>query len=94
MNKVDFIRLISEKAELTAKDVSKFLDAFEESVTESLAKGEDITLVGFGAFSVVERAARTARNFRTNGSIVVPPSKAVKFKAGQKLKDAVNNKKK
>ncbi len=55
-----------------------------------MQKGEDISLIGFGTFSVAERAARTARNFRTKEIIDVPASKTVKFKVGKLLKDAVN----
>ena len=54
-----------------------------------MKKGEDVAIIGFGTFSVAERAARTARNFRTNELIDVPASKTVKFKVGKGLKDSV-----
>lgn len=69
--------------------MEKTINAFIEVVTESMAKGNDINLIGFGTFSVAKRAARIARNFKTKEIINVPASKTVKFKIGKKLKDAV-----
>ena len=89
MNKTELIKSISEKSGSTQKDAENFLNAFIESVTESMKKGEDVAIIGFGTFSVAERAARTARNFRTNELIDVPASKTVKFKIGKVLKDSV-----
>ena len=89
MNKTELIKSISEKSGSTQKDAENFLNAFIESVTESMKKGEDVAIIGFGTFSVAERAARTARNFRTNELIDVPASKTVKFKVGKGLKDSV-----
>ncbi|MBR0234073.1 MAG: HU family DNA-binding protein [Synergistaceae bacterium] len=89
MNKTELIKSISEKSGSTQKDAENFLNAFIESVTESMKKGEDVAIIGFGTFSVAERAARTARNFRTNELIDVPASKTVKFKIGKGLKDSV-----
>ena len=66
MNKTELVKAISEKSGSTQKDAENFLNAFIESVTESMKKGEDVAIIGFGTFSVAERAARTARNFRTN----------------------------
>ena len=89
MNKGELIKEISEKSGITAKDMEKTINAFVEVVTESMAKGNDINLIGFGTFSVAKRAARIARNFKTKEIINVPASKTVKFKIGKKLKDAV-----
>ena len=89
MNKTELVKAISEKSGSTQKDAENFLNAFIESVTESMKKGEDVAIIGFGTFSVAERAARTARNFRTNELIDVPASKTVKFKVGKGLKDSV-----
>ncbi len=89
MNKSELVKAISEKSGSTVKDTEKFLNAFVETVTESMKKGDDVALVGFGTFSVAERAARTARNFRTKEIIDVPASKTVKFRIGKSLKDAV-----
>ncbi len=89
MNKSELVKAISEKSGGTVKDTEKFLNAFVETVTESMEKGDDVALVGFGTFSIAERAARTARNFRTKEIIDVPASKTVKFRIGKSLKDAV-----
>ena len=89
MNKGELIKEISEKSGITAKDTEKIINAFVEVVTESMTKGNDINLIGFGTFSVAKRAARIARNFKTKEIINVPASKTVKFKIGKKLKDAV-----
>ncbi len=89
MNKSELVKAISEESGSTMKDAEKFLNAFIEIVTESMKNGEDIALIGFGTFSVADRAARTARNFKTKEIINVPASKTVKFRIGKSLKDAV-----
>ena len=66
------------------------IKAFIDAVTTSLQKGEDVSLVGFGTFTVSERAARTGRNPQTGAEIKIPATKVPKFRAGKKLKDAVN----
>lgn len=91
MNKSELVKAMSEEAELTAKDASKLLDAFVKVTMNALSKGDNVSLVGFGNFSVSERCARTARNFRTKETIEVPASKSVKFKAGKVLKEIVNS---
>lgn len=90
MNKVEMVNAISIKADCTKKDAAKYLDAVVETITETLAKGEKISLVGFGSFEVVDREARTGRNPQTGKTIEIPASKAPKFKAGSKLKEIVN----
>ena len=90
MNKVEMVNAISIKADCTKKDAAKYLDAVVETITETLAKGEKISLVGFGSFEVVDREARTGRNPKTGETIEIPASKAPKFKAGSKLKEIVN----
>ena len=90
MNKVELVNAISTKADCTKKDATKYLDAIVETITETLAKGEKISLVGFGSFEVVEREARTGRNPQTGEPIEIPASKAPKFRAGSKLKEIVN----
>lgn len=90
MNKAELIKSIAEKAELTAKDAAKFLDAFLATTTETLASGDTVALIGFGTFSQSQRAERTARNFQTKEMMNIPASKSVKFKVGKVLKDAVN----
>ncbi|MEH2943974.1 HU family DNA-binding protein [Lachnospiraceae bacterium KK002] len=90
MNKAELIAAMSEKAELSRKDAEKALKAFTDVVTEELQKGEKIQLVGFGTFEVSERAARTGRNPQSGAEMVIPASKAPKFKAGKALKDMIN----
>ena len=90
MNKTELVAAISEKTELTKKDSEKALKALIDVVAEELKKGEKIQLVGFGTFEVSERAERTGRNPQSGKEMVIPASKAPKFKAGRGLKDAVN----
>lgn len=90
MNKSDLVAAMAEKAEMSKKDTEKVLKAFEEVVTEELAKDGKVQLVGFGTFEVVERAEREGRNPQTGETMVIPKSKAPRFKAGKALKDAIN----
>ena len=90
MNKSELVAAMSEKSELSKKDVEKALKAFTDVVAEELKKGEKIQLVGFSTFEVSERAARTGLNPRTKETIEIAASKAPKFKAGKALKDLVN----
>ena len=90
MNKSELVAAMSEKSELSKKDVEKALKAFTDVVAEELKKGEKIQLVGFGTFEVSERAARTGLNPRMKETIEIAASKAPKFKAGKALKDLVN----
>jgi DNA-binding protein HU-beta len=90
MNKTDLVNLIAEKSNLTKKDSSTILDAFIESVEETLAKGEKIQLVGFGSFLVAERAERIGRNPRTKEEIKIPASTVPKFVAGKEFKEKVS----
>lgn len=89
MNKTDIISALAEKAEINKKDAEKALNAFINIITETLAKGDKVHLVGFGSFEVVERAARTGRNPQTGETMQISESKSPKFKAGKALKDAV-----
>lgn len=92
MNKKEFIDLISDKASLTKKDAEVALHAVLDSLTELLAKGDSIVLPGFASLSVKKRVARKGRNPATGKAIDIPASNAISFKAGQKLKDAINQK--
>ncbi|MCR5529455.1 MAG: HU family DNA-binding protein [Saccharofermentans sp.] len=94
MNKTDLIDAIAAKAEISKKDAETALKATIESIEEALKNDEKVVLVGFGTFSVKERAARTGRNPSTGKSIKIAASKAPAFKAGKELKDIVNSKKK
>ncbi len=90
MNKSELIDAVANAAGLSKADATKAVDAFASSVTGALKKGDQVTLVGFGTFTVRDRAARTGRNPRTGATINIPASKVPGFKAGKALKDAVN----
>ena len=90
MNKSDFVAAVAEATELTKADAGRAVDAFIDTVTKALKKGETVTLVGFGTFSVRKRAARQGRNPQTGATIKIKASKNPGFKAGKALKDAVN----
>lgn len=87
MNKTELINAISEQAGLSKTDSKKALDAFIETVSTELKKGGKIALVGFGTYSVSEKAARKGINPRTKETIDIPAKKVVKFKAGSELSD-------
>lgn len=89
MNKSELIDAIAEKSGLTKADAGRALDATLASITETLGKGDSITLVGFGTFSVKERKERQGFNPKTKTAITIPASQAPVFKAGKNLKDAV-----
>jgi len=90
MTKLEFIEAIAAKSGLTKADSARAVDAFQSVVTETLKKGDKVTLTGFGVFSVSKREARNGRNPRTGEVVKIAASKSVKFKTGSKLKDAVN----
>lgn len=90
MNKSELVAAMAVKTGKSKKDAELALEAFVDSVKESLKKGEKVQLVGFGAFEVRKRAARKGRNPQTMKEIVIPASKAPVFKAGKALKDLVN----
>ena len=90
MNKADFIASVADNAELSKADAGRAVDAMVETITKALKKGDSVTLVGFGTFSIRKRAARTGRNPRTGQTIKIKASKNPAFKAGKALKDAVN----
>ena len=92
MNKSELVAALAEKANVTKKDAEGVLNAFVETVTAQLKKGEKVQLVGFGSFDVVKRAARKGLNPQTKKPITIPATKAPKFSAGKALKDAVNSK--
>lgn len=89
MNKTELVAAVATKAELSKKDAEAAVKAVIESVTEALADGEKVALVGFGTFDVKTRAARTGKNPRTGEAIEIPEAKVPSFKAGSALKDAV-----
>lgn len=90
VNKSELIDALAAKADITKVAAGVALDAVLASVTEALKKGDSVALVGFGSFTVKERAARTGRNPKTKEPIQIAAAKVPAFKAGKKLKDAVN----
>lgn len=92
MKKSDFITYISEKHTITKAKAEKTIDMFTSSAMGALGDGNTISLVGFGNFSVSKVAARDGRNPQTGATIKIPAYNQVRFKVGQKMKDAVNNK--
>ena len=91
MNKNDLIASVASAANLSKADAGNAVDAVLDAISGSLSQGDEIRLVGFGTFSVANRAATTGRNPRTGEPIQIPASKQPKFKAGKALKQAVNN---
>ncbi|MBE6984584.1 MAG: HU family DNA-binding protein [Ruminococcaceae bacterium] len=89
MNKTELIAKIAEKSGLSKKDAEKALGAVVDSITEAMANGDKVMLVGFGSFEVKAREARMGRNPKTKEAIEIPASKAPVFKAGAALKNAV-----
>jgi DNA-binding protein HU-beta len=90
VNKSDLIDSMAESADISKAAAGRALDAAIDAVTSALKKGDQVSLVGFGTFSVKSRAARTGRNPRTGETITIKASKVPSFKAGKALKDAVN----
>ena len=90
MNKAELINAIAASTELTKKDAEKALSATLEAITNALAQGDKVQIVGFGSFEVKQRAAHTGRNPRTKEPIEIPASAMPVFKAGKALKDAVS----
>ena len=91
MNKTDLIDAIASAADLSKADAGRALDAVVDSITDSLKKGDPVSLVGFGTFQVKPRAAREGRNPQTGATIQIKASNVPSFKAGKALKDAVNS---
>ena len=89
MNKVELVAAVAEKTGASKKATAATIPAITEVITDTMAKGESVQLVGFGTFKVVDRAARIGHNPKTNEKIQIPAKKAPKFSAGKALKDAV-----
>ncbi len=90
MNKGELVAAIAAKTELTKKESEAALNVVLEVITESMAKGDKVQLIGFGTFEAKARPARVARNPRTGETVKIAACKAPAFKAGKALKDAVN----
>lgn len=89
MTKADFIDRVADKSGLSKRDATKAVDAFLESVTESLKRGEAVSFTGFGKFSAQQRAARQGVNPRTGERVQIPAATVPKFSAGSALKQAL-----
>lgn len=89
MTKSELIASVADKTGMTKKDSEKALSAVIETITEAMAKGEKVQLVGFGTFEVRERAERTGINPQTHQKITIAATKTPAFKAGSALKEAV-----
>lgn len=95
MNKQNLIRvtkeIVAQELEgVTVKDTGVFVDAVIKATTDALIAGEKVNITGFGAFEIAERSERMGRNPKTNESMLIPASKAIKFKASKVLKESVN----
>ena len=90
MNKGDLVNKIAEECEMSKAATDKAVNSMLKAITESVASGEKVSLIGFGSFSINERAARQGRNPQTGETMQIPAKKVVKFKAGKKFVDAAN----
>ena len=90
MNKTELIAAVAEKAGLTKKDAERVINATVDTITETLAKGDKVSLSGFGIFEVKDREARVGRNPRTKETIQIPATRLPAFKASKTLKDTVS----
>ena len=90
MKKDELITFVSESADISKKSAGNVIGAVIEGITSALEKGDSISLIGFGSFKVVERAAREGRNPSTGKKMQIPASKGIKFTPGVNLKERVN----
>lgn len=89
MNKTELVAAVAEKSAMSKKDSEAAVNAVLDAITEALAAGEKVQLVGFGSFETKDRPARMGRNPKTKEEIEIPANRAPAFKAGKALKDAV-----
>ena len=89
MNKAELVSAVAEKTGMSKKDSEKAVNAAFDTITEALAAGDKVQLVGFGAFEVKERGARIGRHPKTKDEIEIPASPVASFKVGKALKEAV-----
>ncbi|MEW9809434.1 MAG: HU family DNA-binding protein [Candidatus Symbiodolus clandestinus] len=90
MNKSQLTEKLMLETKLSKAAAARFLDTLLETITETLAKGDSVALIGFGSFVVRERAERSGRNPKTGGAIVLAAAKVPVFRAGKSLKDRLN----
>ena len=91
MNNAELVDAVAAESGLTKSDASGAVESVFNTIGNQLRQGNSVSVVGFGQFSVSDRAARTGRNPRTGEEISIAASRAPKFKAGKQLKDAVNS---
>ena len=89
MRKPELAAAIADRTDLTREKASEVINTFTDQISAAAARGEDVTLIGFGTFNIREREARNGRNPQTGQTIQIPASKTVGFKAGKALKDAI-----
>ena len=89
MNKKELVEYMAKQTKLSQANCELALKAFQDAVHDTLQKGDNLTLVGFGTFKVAERAARSGRNPSTGAEIKIPARKVPKFVVGKKLKDSI-----
>lgn len=89
VNKAELIDLIADKADISKASATRVLDAALEGIVGALRDGEQVTLVGFGTFSVKQRAARQGRNPKTGEPMLIPASRTASFKPGKMFRDAI-----
>ena len=90
MNKAELIEAVAEQTDMSKADAGRAVDAIVNTITDAMKKQDDVSLIGFGTFTVRERAARSGRNPQTGETIQIAAAKVPAFKAGKALKDAVN----
>ena len=90
MNKSELVDQMADAADISKAAAGRALDGMVEAITKALKDGEQVSIIGFGSFTVRERAARTGRNPQTGATIAIKASRNPSFKAGKALKDAVN----
>jgi DNA-binding protein HU-beta len=91
MHKIDMVKAIAEQTGCLQKDVNVLIDAFIESTKKALKKGDKVTLIGFGTFSVIDTRAKTGRNPQTGQEIKIPASKKIRFSVGKTLKEEIRS---
>lgn len=89
MNKPELMRAVSEKADISQAKAGLVIDALTDAVTQALASGDAVSLVGFGSFEVKSRAERPGRNPKTGEAMTIPAARVPAFRAGKALKEAV-----
>jgi DNA-binding protein HU-beta len=90
VNKAELIEAVAEQADMSKAEAGRAVDAIVSTITDAMKKKDDVSLIGFGTFTVRERAARSGRNPQTGETIQIAAAKVPAFKAGKALKDAVN----